>query len=111
MRGGAQSHLMRGADGHFYVVKFQNNPQHSRILVNEWLATRLAGYIGLPVPVAEIVEISDWLGSETPELHIQLASGQVPCASVLQFVSPFIVDPLDGESCQSIPDCVLLRTA
>ena len=24
MRGGAQSHLMRCADGHYYVVKFQN---------------------------------------------------------------------------------------
>jgi hypothetical protein len=24
MRGGAQSHLMRADDGHFYVVKFKN---------------------------------------------------------------------------------------
>jgi hypothetical protein len=24
MRGGAQAHLMRADDGHFYVVKFQN---------------------------------------------------------------------------------------
>jgi hypothetical protein len=30
MRGGAQSHLMRCADSHHYVVKFQNNPQHTR---------------------------------------------------------------------------------
>ena len=28
MRGGAQGQLMLGADGHIYVVKFQNNPQH-----------------------------------------------------------------------------------
>ena len=28
MRGGAQSHMMRCADGFYYVVKFQNNPQH-----------------------------------------------------------------------------------
>ncbi len=37
MRGGAQSHLMRCSDGRdhdlYYVVKFQNNPQHSRVLV------------------------------------------------------------------------------
>jgi hypothetical protein len=26
MRGGAQSHLMFAEDGHYYVVKFQNNP-------------------------------------------------------------------------------------
>ena len=34
MRGGAQSHLMRCDDGNYYVVKFQNNPQHRRVLVN-----------------------------------------------------------------------------
>ena len=38
MRGGAQSHLIEADDGRFYIVKFQNNPQHRRILVNEWIA-------------------------------------------------------------------------
>jgi len=36
MRGGAQSQLMRCSDENYYVVKFQNNPQHRRILVNEF---------------------------------------------------------------------------
>jgi hypothetical protein len=35
MRGGAQSQLMRCSDENYYVVKFQNNPQHRRILVND----------------------------------------------------------------------------
>lgn len=61
MRGGAQSHLMRCADGHYYVVKFQNNPQHRRILVNELLGTRLAARLGLPtVPVA-IIDVPEEL--------------------------------------------------
>jgi len=47
MRGGAQSHLMRCDDGFYYVVKFQNNPQHRRILVNELLGTRLAARLGV----------------------------------------------------------------
>jgi hypothetical protein len=34
MRGGAQAHLMQASDGGYYVVKFRNNPQHRRILVN-----------------------------------------------------------------------------
>ena len=34
MRGGAQAHLMRCSDSFYYVVKFQNNPQHVRILAN-----------------------------------------------------------------------------
>ena len=57
MRGGAQGHLMRCSDGHFYVVKFRNNPQHLRVLANEMLATRLAERAGLPVPVTEVVEV------------------------------------------------------
>jgi hypothetical protein len=44
---GAQAHLMRCSDGNYYVVKFQNNPQHHRILVNEMLGTRLASRLGL----------------------------------------------------------------
>jgi hypothetical protein len=54
MRGGAQSHLMRCVDErgeeHYYAVKFQNNPQHRRILVNELPGTRLATKLGLPTP-------------------------------------------------------------
>jgi hypothetical protein len=58
MRGGAQSHLMRceskAAPGEesYYVVKFQNNPQGTRILANELLGTRLAARMGLPGPVS-----------------------------------------------------------
>ena len=72
MRGGAQSHLMRCADGHYYVVKFQNNPQHTRVLVNDWLGTRLAEMIGLPVPVVDVVDVNPWLIEHTPDLRIEL---------------------------------------
>ena len=57
MRGGAQGHLMRCDDGHYYVVKFRNNPQHERVLANEFLATKLAERVGLPVPIAEVVNV------------------------------------------------------
>src|SRR5215470_13174815 len=73
MRGGAQAHLMRARDGHFYVVKFQNNPQHLRVLANELLATRLGERLGLPVPVAEIVEVNRWVIENTPELHMDIS--------------------------------------
>jgi hypothetical protein len=73
MRGGAQAHLMRADDGHFYVVKFQNNPQHLRVLANELLATRLAESVGLPVPMTDIVIVQEWLIKNTPELRVDLA--------------------------------------
>src|SRR5437879_911271 len=60
MRGGAQSHLMRCDDGHYYVVKFRNNPQHERVLANEFLATRLAERVGLPVPSSAVAAVRRW---------------------------------------------------
>ena len=47
LRGGAHSHLLRASDGACYVTKFQNNPQHVRVLANEMLATNLGLALGL----------------------------------------------------------------
>ena len=85
MRGGAQAHLMRCADGsdEYYVVKFQNNPQGVRILANELLATRLAARMGLPVPGAAVVEVREELIEQTEDLVMQLGRGRAPCQAGL----------------------------
>jgi len=93
MRGGAQSHLMRCSDGNYYVVKFQNNPQHRRILVNELLGTRLASRLGLPTAPVEVVEVGAELIRLTPELCIELPRSRTPCAAGLQFGSRYPGDP------------------
>jgi hypothetical protein len=38
LRGGSQAQLMVADDGHQYVIKFQGNPQTTRVLANEYLA-------------------------------------------------------------------------
>lgn len=81
MRGGAQSQLMLGADGKLWVVKFQNNPQHLRVLANELIATRLAAAVGLTVPVTDVVEVTEWLIENTPEMYVELGVGSVRCAA------------------------------
>lgn len=93
MRGGAQSHLMRCDDGYYYVVKFQNNPQHRRILVNELLGTRLAARLGLPTVPVEIVDVSDELIRLTPDLAVELPRARIPCQPGLQFGSRYPGDP------------------
>jgi hypothetical protein len=103
MRGGAQGHLMRCSDNHFYVVKFRNNPQHLRVLANELLATGLAKWAGLPVPATELVEVGDWLVTHTPELHIQLAHDVIPCQAGLQFGSRYVVNPIEGRVFDYLP--------
>ena len=104
MRGGAQSHLMRCSDGFYYVVKFQNNPQHRRILVNELLGTKLAARLGLPtVPVA-IVEVSEELIRLTPELAMELPRAGIPCEPGPQFGSRYPGDPRQLTLHDFLPD-------
>ncbi len=93
MRGGAQAQLMRCDDEAYYIVKFQNNPQHLRILANEMLATRLAARLGLAVPQVDVVEVRPEIIALTPDLVIQLGLGRKPCAAGKQFGSQFPGNP------------------
>ena len=109
MRGGAQSHLMFADDGHYYVVKFQNNPQHIRVLANELLATRIAERVGLPVPIIEVVEVSSWLIGNTPDLRIRVGSSSIPCQHGLALGARFVLGPLEGQVFDYLPASALDR--
>jgi hypothetical protein len=109
MRGGAQSHLMRCDDGYYYVVKFQNNPQHTRILVNELLGTRLAARLGLPTTPVAIVFVSEDLIRLTPDLYMELPRGGTPCRAGLQFGSRYPGDPHRLTLFDFLPDKQLME--
>jgi hypothetical protein len=94
MRGGAQSQLMLAADGNLWVVKFQNNPQHLRVLANELIATRLAEAAGLTVPKTDVVEVGEWLIAHSAEMFMERGRNtQERCKPGLQFGSRFIGAP------------------
>ena len=78
MRGGSQAHLIEAADGHTYVVKFLNNPQHRRILVNEWMSSTFLSYLGIATPEATIVRVSEEFLAANPEVHMQLGTRRDP---------------------------------
>jgi len=101
MRGGAQSHLMRCSDRNYFVVKFQNNLQHRRILVNELLGTRLASWLGLPTAP---VEVGAELIRLAPELCIELPRSRTTCAAGLQFGSRYPGDPRQVTLHDFLPD-------
>jgi hypothetical protein len=104
MRGGAQGQLMLGADGQVYVVKFQNNPQHVRVLANEFLASRIAAAAGLTAPETELVEVSNWLVENTPELEMDLGRTRVRCSTGLQFGSRFVGGLMPGQVVDYLPE-------
>lgn len=95
---------MRADDGHFYVVKFQNNPQHLRVLSNELLATRLAESVGLPVPMTEIVIVQEWLIKNTAELRVDLSGLTSHCKPGLQFGARYVCDPAEGQVFDYLPE-------
>jgi len=107
MRGGAQSQMMRCDDGGYYIVKFQNNPQHLRILANEMLATRLAARLGLCVPQVEVIEVRPELITYTTDMVIQLGIGRMPCSAGKQFGSQFPGQPGRGTVPDFLPDELL----
>lgn len=96
-------------DGHFYVVKFQNNPQHVRVLANELLATRIAERVGLPVPVTEVMEVSAWLIENTHELRMRSGGNSFLCHAGHALASRFVIDPLEGQIFDYLPESALER--
>ena len=108
MRGGAQSQLMLGADGNLWVVKFRNNPQGERVLANEFLATRIAEAVGLTVPQTEVVEVTDWLVRNSPELVVDHGRGdRQRCEAGLQFGSRFVGGLMPGQVVDYLPESQL----
>jgi hypothetical protein len=108
MRGGSQSHLMRCSDSNYYVVKFQNNPQHRRILVNELLGTQLAARLGLPTAAVAIIDVREDLIRLTPDLCMELCHTRIPCQPGLQFGSRYLADPHRTTLMNDLPDNQLL---
>jgi hypothetical protein len=107
MRGGAQAHLLEAADGHAYVVKFLNNPQHRRILVNEWISSTFLSYLGISTPAAAIVRLSEEFLAANPEVHLQLGTHRQPPDVGWHFGSRFPGDPARNVVYDFLPDSIL----
>jgi hypothetical protein len=107
VRGGAQAHLLGCDDGRFYVVKFRNNPQHRRILVNEWIAGVFLRYLRIAVPDTAIVDTSAGFLKENPDISIQLGSRRVPVEPGWHFGSAYPGDPGRIAVYDFIPDLLL----
>ncbi len=107
MCGGAQAHLMRCDDDNFYVVKFQNNPQHTRILANDWLATQVGRLIGLPMPKVSVVEVDACMTEHTPGLRMEICGQKVQFTPGLSFGSQYVISPLQGQVYDYLPESML----
>jgi hypothetical protein len=111
MRGGAQAHLLEADDGHCYVVKFKNNPQHRRILVNELVASVLLRYVQISAPESAVVELTAAFLRDHPGVRIQLGSRQAEVEPGRHFGSRFPGDPERVAVYDYLPDALLVKVA
>lgn len=111
MRGGAQAHLIECDDGVCYVVKFRNNPQHRRILVNEWVAGVFLRYLGIAAPATALIHVTGEFLEQNPEVAIQLGSKRIPIEPGRHFGSAFPGDPDRLAVYDFLPDALLPTVA
>jgi hypothetical protein len=109
MRGGAQAHLLQADDGNYYVVKFFNNPQHRRVLVNELLAAVFLEYLQIAAPEWAVVEVTASFLAANPEIQLQLGGRRIAVEPGWHFGSRYPVDPMRATVYDFLPDALLAR--
>jgi hypothetical protein len=107
MRGGAQSHLLEADDGNWYVVKFRNNPQHRRVLVNELLAGAFLDYLKIAAPQTALVHVTPDFLAANPEIHLTLGARRIEVEPGWHFGSRYPGDPARLAIYDFLPDALL----
>ena len=111
MRGGAQAHLIEAGDGNCYIVKFQNNPQHPRILVNEWIAGEFLRHLQIATPAYSLVKITAEFLAANPEVGVNLGSARVAPNAGWHFGSCHPGHPNTTAVYDVVPDTLLEQVA
>lgn len=111
MRGGAQAHLLEADDGHSYIVKFQNNPQHRRILVNEWIAGEILSHLRISAPERQMVVLSREFLDANPEVGLQTGTRRIAVEPGWHFGSRHPGTPQSTAVYDFIPDALLNQVA
>lgn len=111
MRGGAQAYLFECSDEHFYVVKFTNNPQHRRVLTNEWIGSAFLSYLDIATPAAAVIDVPEDMLAEHPEVCYQLGNKNIPVEPGWHFGSQYPGDPGRLAVYDYVPDPLLAQVA
>ncbi|HSU59834.1 MAG TPA: HipA family kinase [Bryobacteraceae bacterium] len=109
MRGGAQAHLVEAESGENYVLKSSNNPQHRRILTNEWLSCAILRYLQIFVPDTALIELTPEFIRDNPELYISTGSKRKAIPPGIHFGSRLYVNPDRAAIFDFVPDGILTK--
>ncbi len=99
--------MVEGEDGEYYVVKFTNNPQHRRILINEWLACEFLRYLQIHVPQTALIELIPEFIAANPDLYMAVGSRREQPSPGIHFGSRLAVHPDRVALFDFLPDKLL----
>jgi hypothetical protein len=108
LRGGTQAHLLEATDGRCYAVKFINNPNGRRILINEWLAHVCLRHLGIACPETAIVGVSREFLEDAPNVFMRFGSDEKRPEPGWHFGSLYPGHPEHTAVYDYLPDTVLL---
>jgi hypothetical protein len=111
MRGGAQAHLVEADDGGYYIVKFRNNPQHRRILINELIAAEILSHLQIASPEYRIVRTSAEFLEHNRDIYIQMGTRRLEIEAGWHFGSRHPGNPETLAIYDFIPDALLNQVA
>jgi hypothetical protein len=94
MQGGSQADLVL-TDRGYYVVKWVQNPQHRRVLVNEMISAELLRRLRIAAPEWAVVHADDEFLDANPEVRINLRHGHASIKAGCHFGSRVPVDPIE----------------
>ncbi len=107
MRGGAQAHLLEADDGNWYVVKFRNNPQHHRVLVNELLSGTFLEYLKITAPESAIIQVTPEFLAANAEIYLRTGTQRTEVEPGWHFGSRYPGDPGRLAVYDFLPDALL----
>lgn len=107
MRGGAQAHLVEADDGRYYVVKAVNNPQHRRILPNEWMASAILRHLDILAPETRVIELTAEFLEANPGVCLEVGSKRTPVTAGWHFASAFPGSPTTQIIYDIVPEMVM----
>ena len=108
LRGGAPSHLLLADDGRRYVVKFQGNPQGTRILANEWIAAAVFQYLGIRTPAVTAIQVDEAFLAAHPQVCFRLGTHSAPVSAGIHFGS-WYVGAAGHDPYEFLPETLLER--
>ena len=111
VRGGSQAFLAEGADGQYYVAKFQGNPQGTRTLVNEWIGWRIFQRLGITTPELRVLRLTESLRDRLPELYFSVGRKTVAVLPGRHLGSRCPCDPETTAIYDVLPNKFLARAA